>query len=335
MARSPAPSTRVRQLAQSSVGSNLRRQTTSDSTAATTALRTPWAVARNANAVPGRLESSSFLAALRIAWAAAAAPTKPTATKQASLAAVRWGGVRERIFNKCCFSSSPPVVLLGALSGLDVYCTQSSLEALGYLWTLLCAGLSYLTAMTVHEGCHRLSIASHVSRFAHVRTIFIFLIKFNSMPKTGFRGYRAQFTHPSRARHGDTETALETQFQPAHPLPAMESRVGRRIARRLEHARRRRVDLRVEEQRAERGEDGRMAVSDVHALGRVFVQIEEALDAGADARGILAVVVVVRPADVLRVRVEAAAVQDVLVLAADGRAAAGRLVVEEHEVFRG
>ena len=101
------------------------------------------------------------------------------------------------------------------------------------------------------------------------------------------------------------------------------------------HTTRRRVDLRVEEQRAERGEDGGMAVSDISALGRVFSQIEEALDAWADARGILAVVVVVRPADVLRVRVEAAAVEDVLVTAADGRAAAGRFVVEQHEVFRG
>ena len=106
----------------------------------------------------------------------------------------------------------------------------------------------------------------------------------------------------------------------------MEPRVGARVAGRLEDARRRRVDLCVEQQRAERGEDGRMAVSDVHALGRVFVQIEEALDAGADARWIL-VLVVVGPADVLHVRVEAAAVQDVLVLAADGRAAAGRFVV--------
>ena len=78
-----------------------------------------------------------------------------------------------------------------------------------------------------------------------------------------------------------------------------------------------------------------MAVSDISAFGRVFVQIEEALDARADARWILAIVVAVRPADVLRVRVEAAAVDHVLVLAADGRAAAGRLVVEEDEVFRG
>ena len=101
----------------------------------------------------------------------------------------------------------------------------------------------------------------------------------------------------------------------------MESRVGSRIAGRLEHARRCRVDLRVEEQRAERGEDRRVAVSDVHALGRVFVQIEEALDAGADARGILAVVVVVGPPHVLCVRVEATAVQDVFIIAADRGAA--------------
>ena len=83
----------------------------------------------------------------------------------------------------------------------------------------------------------------------------------------------------------------------------MESRVGARVAGRLKHTRRRRVDLRVEEQRAERGEDGGMAVSDVHALGRVFVQIEEALDAGADARWIFAVAVVVGPPHVLRVRI--------------------------------
>ena len=83
----------------------------------------------------------------------------------------------------------------------------------------------------------------------------------------------------------------------------MESRVGARVARRLEHARRRRVDLRVEQQRAERGEDGGMAVPDVNALGRVFCQIEEALDAGADARWILAVVIVVRPSHMLLVRI--------------------------------
>ncbi len=34
-------------------------------------------------------------------------------------------------------ASSPPVVLLGALSGLDVYLHLEQLEALGSLWTLL------------------------------------------------------------------------------------------------------------------------------------------------------------------------------------------------------
>ena len=82
----------------------------------------------------------------------------------------------------------------------------------------------------------------------------------------------------------------------------MESRVGSRIAGRLEHARRCRVDLRVEEQRAERGEDGGMAVSDVHAFSRVFFQVEEALGAWADARWILVVaVVVVGPSHMLLV----------------------------------
>ena len=82
----------------------------------------------------------------------------------------------------------------------------------------------------------------------------------------------------------------------------MESRVGARISGRLEHARRRRVDLRVEEQCAERGEDGGMAVPDISALGRVFCQIEEALDAWADAGWILVpVVVVVGPPHMLLV----------------------------------
>ena len=59
---------------------------------------------------------------------------------------------------------------------------------------------------------------------------------------------------------------------------------------------------RVEEQRAERGEDRRVTGSDVHALGRVFVQIEEALDARADARRIL-ILVVVGSAHVCHVRI--------------------------------
>ena len=150
---SPAPSTRVGRSRSRASARTCRRQTTSDSTAATTALRTPWAVARNANAVPGLLLSSSFLAALRIAWAAAAAPAEPTATKQASLAAVRWGGVRDLIFNKSRFSSSPPVVLLGALSGLDVYCTQSFLKP----WVIRGRSLRWVILSYSNDNSRRLS----------------------------------------------------------------------------------------------------------------------------------------------------------------------------------
>ena len=59
----------------------------------------------------------------------------------------------------CVFSSLS--VVLGVLSGLDVYLHLEQLEALGSLWTLLCAEFSYLTAIAVHEavtGYLRLSV---------------------------------------------------------------------------------------------------------------------------------------------------------------------------------
>ena len=62
---------------------------------------------------------------------------------------------------------------------------------------------------------------------------------------------------------------LTLQIKPAHPPPAMKSRVGARVARRFEDARRRRVPFRARNQFTQSGQDGRVTIPDMHALGWV------------------------------------------------------------------